>query len=355
MGRQGSVLSASAASTVSRLSRRSRSSGGRSSSYGSSIDKTRTASVAPTANSSRFEVQQSYEQLYFERTEEEVSDSSRWNKLAFEDFDDRADGIAMLKRRLRAASGRLAASADASSGGDCWRELFQLYDADGSGELDEEELSRAVRRDLNIREHELSDADLRRLFVQIDADGSGTISAEELVEFMSWKSTTPPGSGAKRRGSDDDQSHLPFVAEFIAMKGLVMREGASIHSPKVGRIAKGEIVAVMRAVGNRLRVERLRVNVQPRRGWVTEWDDRAGEAFLEMLPREEWGDSAYNDTVSRGFRRVGCSFAEAWLRRVSGVPRSLGSIVAMLAVRAQQPASGQAKLHSPSIVGGRYD
>ena len=139
------------------------------------------------------------------------------------------------------------------------------------------------------------------------------------------------------------------------MKGLVMREGASIHSPKVGRIAKGEIVAVMRAVGNRLRVERLRVNVQPRRGWVTEWDDRAGEAFLEMLPREEWGDSAYNDTVSRGFRRVGCSFAEAWLRRVSGVPRSLGSIVAMLAVRAQQPASGQAKLHSPSIVGGRYD
>ena len=135
--------------------------------------------------------------------------------------------------------------------------------------------------------------------MQIDADGSGTISAEELVEFMSWKSTTPPGSGAKRRVSEDDQSHLPFVAEFIAVKSLIMREGASIHSPKVGRIAKGEIVAVMRAVGNRLRVERLRVNVQPRRGWVTEWDDRAGEAFLEMLPRGEWGDSAYNDTVSR--------------------------------------------------------
>ena len=51
-------------------------------------------------------------------------------------------------------------------------------------------------------------------------------------------------------------------------------------------------------------------------------------------------------TQPAGFRRVGCSFAEAWLRRVSGVPRSLGFVVAMLAVRAQQPASGQANLRS---------
>ena len=61
--------------------------------------------------------------------------------------------------------------------------LFKRYDADGSGELDEEEFTQAVRSDLGVDEKKLSPKDLKQLFGAVDADGSGEVDAEE---FTSW-------------------------------------------------------------------------------------------------------------------------------------------------------------------------
>lgn len=256
--------------------------------------------VAARANSSRYDVQQSYESLFFERTDDQFDQASRNNRLAFEEAADRADGIEMLKRRLRAATRRHLATNDHATDG--WNALFEAYDADGNGELDEDELRRAVRRDLQIPEHELSDPDLRRLFALIDADASGTISADELIDFMRWQSKPKTRGGharALQAGQEAEVGYVvPFVAEYYVLKRMALREGSSLNSRKIGMVSAGEIVAVTRVDGNRLRCERLSFGVRPRSGWCSEFaDGGSGEQLLEMLPRSEWGDSAYNDTA----------------------------------------------------------
>lgn len=251
------------------------------------------AAVAARANSSRYDVQQSYEGLFFERTDDEFAQASRNNRLSFDEHADRPDGIEMLKRRLRAATRRHLASSDNAVDG--WEALFRSYDSDGNGELDEEELRRAVRRDLQIPEHELSDGDLRRLFVKIDADNSGAISADELRDFMRWESKFQARTG-DAEGSGGYV--VPFVAEYYVLTRVALREGPSLDSRMVGMMSPGEIVAVTRVDGNRMLCERLAFGVKPRSGWCSEYTrGGAGEPLLEVLPRSEWGDSACNDTA----------------------------------------------------------
>ena len=49
--------------------------------------------VAGRANSSRYDVQASYDALFFEKSEATIEQSSKYNSLAFEDFD--------VRQRLR--------------------------------------------------------------------------------------------------------------------------------------------------------------------------------------------------------------------------------------------------------------
>ena len=62
--------------------------------------------------------------------------------------------------------------------------LFKKYDADGSGELDMEEFTNAVRTDLNIPSSMLPDHELRKMFYAVDVDRGGTVDSTEFVAWL---------------------------------------------------------------------------------------------------------------------------------------------------------------------------
>jgi len=63
--------------------------------------------------------------------------------------------------------------------------LFNRFDRDGSGELDEDEVRRALRRTLRIPPSSVTDAEISALCTTLDADHSGTVSIRELLDFLS--------------------------------------------------------------------------------------------------------------------------------------------------------------------------
>ena len=135
-------------------------------------------SAAPNAVSDRLDIQQSFQSLFHDKSEEEVLNQSRFNNLAF-DRDTTSDGVELIKRKIRAASYR--------DGGQDWDTLFLQHDRDGNGELDINEFTRALRHTAGVSRQELSDDRLRKLFDMVDADGSGEISADEFADFIKFK------------------------------------------------------------------------------------------------------------------------------------------------------------------------
>ena len=69
-----------------------------------------------------------------------------------------------------------------------WAALFEQYDTDGGGELDQSEFEAVVRKDLGIGEDQVSAADLSALFQFVDKDSSGRIDADEFLDFLSRQS-----------------------------------------------------------------------------------------------------------------------------------------------------------------------
>ena len=58
-----------------------------------------------------------------------------------------------------------------------WHTLFSYYDLDGDNAISVTEFSIIVRRDLNMRESEISDAEIKAVFADIDQDGQGDVDA----------------------------------------------------------------------------------------------------------------------------------------------------------------------------------
>jgi Ca2+-binding EF-hand superfamily protein len=65
-----------------------------------------------------------------------------------------------------------------------WAAVFASYDTDGSGALDKEEFIGAVRKDCDLNEKVLSDADLGKMFDAVDDDGSGEIDCDEFEQLL---------------------------------------------------------------------------------------------------------------------------------------------------------------------------
>ena len=78
----------------------------------------------------------------------------------------------------------LKKSAESKTSVEGWRQLFDRYDLDGSGDVDKSEFVQTAREVLEIPADAISDAELDRLFEEADADGGGEISgtAPSIIE-----------------------------------------------------------------------------------------------------------------------------------------------------------------------------
>eukprot|EP00747_Dinoflagellata_sp_TGD_P033624 gnl/TRDRNA2_/TRDRNA2_136743_c1_seq1.p1 gnl/TRDRNA2_/TRDRNA2_136743_c1~~gnl/TRDRNA2_/TRDRNA2_136743_c1_seq1.p1 ORF type:complete len:487 (+),score=83.71 gnl/TRDRNA2_/TRDRNA2_136743_c1_seq1:3-1463(+) len=88
------------------------------------------------------------------------------------------DSINLLRSKIRSSS-------YTGTTGRHLRELFKRADKDGSGELDELEVRRLLRRTLKISPTDISDAEISAVCELVDADNSGTVSIDEIVAFLS--------------------------------------------------------------------------------------------------------------------------------------------------------------------------
>mmetsp|Transcript_30079 Transcript_30079/g.54871 ORF Transcript_30079/g.54871 Transcript_30079/m.54871 type:complete len:404 (+) Transcript_30079:150-1361(+) len=84
--------------------------------------------------------------------------------------------------------------------------LFARFDIDGSGELEFDEVERALRHTLKIPKHLVSDDEIQKVCDVLDADGSGAVSVEELVEFVTHE---PEETLAKSTRRDAIDPSLP--------------------------------------------------------------------------------------------------------------------------------------------------
>jgi Ca2+-binding EF-hand superfamily protein len=62
--------------------------------------------------------------------------------------------------------------------------LFGRFDRDGSGNLDEDEVRRALRRACRIPPTVVTDAEISSLCALLDEDQSGTVSIDEITDFL---------------------------------------------------------------------------------------------------------------------------------------------------------------------------
>jgi hypothetical protein len=62
--------------------------------------------------------------------------------------------------------------------------LFERFDRDGSGTLEEHELRNAFRRTLRVPPSLVTDAEITCLCNILDADGSGNVSIQEILDFL---------------------------------------------------------------------------------------------------------------------------------------------------------------------------
>eukprot|EP00931_Biecheleriopsis_adriatica_P060203 TRINITY_DN36133_c0_g1_i1.p1 TRINITY_DN36133_c0_g1~~TRINITY_DN36133_c0_g1_i1.p1 ORF type:complete len:790 (-),score=159.63 TRINITY_DN36133_c0_g1_i1:46-2415(-) len=94
--------------------------------------------------------------------------------------------------------------------------LFQRFDKDGNGTLEEDEVRRALRRTLRISPASVSDAEIANLCQALDMDGSGGVSIDELVAFMSADVDYDSLAEQREQAEEIIESLKPAVEELQA-------------------------------------------------------------------------------------------------------------------------------------------
>ena len=70
------------------------------------------------------------------------------------------------------------------AGGQDWDKLFRFYDKSGDGELQIDELTNAIRRDLKLAPKDVSKDEIEIVFNFLDKDGGGSVDMDELLNFI---------------------------------------------------------------------------------------------------------------------------------------------------------------------------
>ena len=105
-----------------------------------------------------------------------------------------------------------------------WKALFKLIDTDGSGALDCDEFTAALRKS-GITPDTISDLDLRRTFQSVDKDGSGEVDG---AEFAAWLvGLEQQAATAEERGQ---QLSRPTKALMKCMSAIMDASGAQVAS-----------------------------------------------------------------------------------------------------------------------------
>ncbi|KAH8057400.1 serine/threonine kinase [Aureococcus anophagefferens] len=92
-------------------------------------------------------------------------------------------------------------------------ELFKYYDADGSGTVDKDELSAAVRSSLQLT---IRQSEVDTLMDQIDKDGNGDVDTDEFAAWLFAPGEEPWLDDERRYGDDDPHGDKILLARDMA-------------------------------------------------------------------------------------------------------------------------------------------
>ena len=92
-------------------------------------------------------------------------------------------------------------------------ELFKYYDADGSGTVDKDELSAAVRSSLQLT---IRQSEVDTLMDQIDKDGNGDVDTDEFAAWLFAPGEEPWLDDERRYGEDDPHGDKILLARDMA-------------------------------------------------------------------------------------------------------------------------------------------
>ena len=121
------------------------------------------------------------------------------------------------------------------------RDVFDMVDADGSGELDKDELRIVLTRP---GDEPMSGDELEAIIAEFDADGNGVIDFEEFVVMWGERGTGGIALQDSEAAAAPSEPAAGSVALYVAREHLKMREGPELKSKDKGLLPAGSIVCV---------------------------------------------------------------------------------------------------------------
>jgi len=110
-----------------------------------------------------------------------------------------SDVLEKIRSKIKAAS-------YTGSGGKQLDILLARFDSDNSGQLDPDEVRRAMRRTLRITEESISDAEILSWCAMLDTNSSGTVCIQEIMHFVGLESEISKRTGKALKNSQTESS-----------------------------------------------------------------------------------------------------------------------------------------------------
>lgn len=131
----------------------------------------------------------------WERDASPTRQKLKWGERADEATSAKADRKARLAKKLKPdfnedTMKKLQGKLQAATFGADPLEIFRKFDTDGSGDLDEGELTRLIRLELKVASDDLPDDVIKAFMRAIDDDGDTVVNVGELADFVQFGMVT---------------------------------------------------------------------------------------------------------------------------------------------------------------------